>query len=95
MLGKKCFRAHGLLEKKFHPLLYKTKVCKSTIKNGRCAKFGILCEKAHKRSEAKFGILCEKAHKRSEVRKLVKIYVENWKLHYDISYRVQQCLTEV
>jgi len=51
-------------------------MCKSTLKNGRCAKYGIFCAKAHKSSE---------------VRNLVKIYGENWKLHYDVSWREQSC----
>lgn len=54
-------------------------MCKSTLKNGLCAKYGIFCAKAHKSSE---------------VRNLVKIFGENWKLHYDVSARQQssRCL---
>jgi len=70
--GDNCFRAHGWLEVIFHPLLYKTKLCKSTHENGVCRLYGIYCAKAHKRSE---------------MRNLAKIYGKNWKVHYDISKR--------
>jgi len=71
-LGDKCFRAHGQIEIIFHPLLYKTKLCQSSLENGVCAKFGVYCAKAHKRSE---------------LRNLVQIYGANWKVHYDMSKR--------
>jgi len=71
-LGEGCFRAHGWLEVIFHPLLYKTKLCKSTHENGVCRLYGIYCAKAHKRSE---------------MRNLAKIYGKNWKAHYDINHR--------
>jgi len=71
-LGDSCFRAHGWLEVIFHPLLYKTKLCKSTHEDGVCRLYGIYCAKAHKRSE---------------MRNLAKIYGKNWKAHYDISHR--------
>jgi len=71
-LGDSCFRAHGWLEVIFHPLLYKTKLCKSIHENGVCRLYGIYCAKAHKRSE---------------MRNLAKIYGKNWKAHYDISHR--------
>jgi len=71
-LGENCFRAHGWLEIIFHPLLYKTKLCKSTYENGVCKLYGIYCAKAHKRNE---------------MRNLAKIYGKNWKSHYDISQR--------
>jgi len=70
--GESCFRAHGWLEVIFHPLLYKTKLCKSTHENGACRLYGIYCAKAHKRSE---------------MRNLAKIYGKNWKAHYDTSQR--------
>jgi len=70
--GDNCFRAHGWLEVIFHPLLYKTKLCKSSHENGVCRLYGIYCAKAHKRSE---------------MRNLAKIYGKNWKVHYDISKR--------
>jgi len=70
--GESCFRAHGWLEIIFHPLLYKTKLCKSTHENGACRLYGIYCAKAHKRSE---------------MRNLAKIYGKNWKAHYDTSQR--------
>jgi len=70
--GESCFRAHGWLEIIFHPLLYKTKLCKSTHENGACRLYGIYCAKAHKRSE---------------MRNLAKIYGKNWKAHYDTSKR--------
>jgi len=70
--GDNCFRAHGWLEVIFHPLLYKTKLCKSTHENGACRLYGIYCAKAHKRSE---------------MRNLAKIYGKNWKVHYDTSKR--------
>jgi len=71
-LGESCFRAHGWLEVIFHPLLYKTKLCKSLHENGACRRYGIYCAKAHKRSE---------------MRNLAKIYGKNWKAHYETSHR--------
>jgi len=70
--GDSCFRSHGFLEVIFHPLLYKTKLCESTHKNGVCRKYGIYCAKAHKYTE---------------IRNLVKIYGEGWKHHYDTNGR--------
>jgi len=70
--GSNCYLAHGWLEVIFHPLLYKTKLCKSTHVNGVCRLYGIYCAKAHKRSE---------------MRNLAKIYGKDWKLHYDLSKR--------
>lgn len=70
--GDNCFRAHGWLEVIFHPLLYKTKLCKSTHEDGACRLYGIYCAKAHKRNE---------------MRNLAKIYGKNWKMHYEISKR--------
>jgi len=63
-LGNKCHLAHGWLEVIFHPLLYKTKMCNSSLKKGLCAKYGIFCAKAHNIKN---------------VRNLVNIYGENWK----------------
>jgi len=71
-LGESCPRSHGWLEIIFHPLLYKTKMCKSELKNGVCREYGVYCAKAHKPTE---------------IRNLVKIYGENWKKHYDFSLR--------
>jgi len=70
--GDKCLRSHGFLEKIFHPLLYKTKICKSSHKSGICAEYGDYC--AFARST-------------SEIRDLVEIYGEDWKQHYDLSDR--------
>merc|ERR1719285_1547867 len=70
--GERCLRSHGWLEIIFHPLLFKTKICKSKRKNGVCREYGVYCAKAHNLSE---------------VRNLVKIYGVNWKKHYDLSLR--------
>jgi len=67
-LGDSCTRSHGWLEMIYHPLLYKTKLCKSKRQNGVCIEYGFYCAKAHARSE---------------IRCLVDIYGENWKQHYD------------
>jgi len=67
-MGKECFLAHGWLEIIFHPLLFKTKLCESSLKNGVCRKYGIYCTKAHNENE---------------VRNLVKIYGKDWKRHYE------------
>jgi len=71
-LGESCPRSHGWLEQIFHPLLYKTKMCKSNQKNGICREYGVYCAKAHNPSD---------------IRNLVKIYGENWKRHYDLTLR--------
>jgi len=71
-LGKSCQRSHGWLERIFHPLLYRTKMCKSGLKNGVCREYGVYCAKAHKPTE---------------IRNLLKIYGEDWKKHYDLSLR--------
>jgi len=68
--GDSCQRSHGWLEVIFHPLLYKTKMCRSYYKNGACREYGVYCAKAHNPSE---------------IRNLVKIYGEDWKRHYDLS----------
>jgi len=73
-MGESCPRAHGWLEVIFHPLLYKTKMCKSNLENGACRQYGIYCAKAHNPTE---------------IRNLVKIYGENWKRHYDLSLRTK------
>jgi len=70
--GERCLRSHGWLEKIFHPLLYKTKICESSHKNGICSEYGAYCAFAKNQSE---------------VRSLVKIYGEGWKQHYDLSER--------
>jgi len=70
--GDSCHRSHGWLEIIFHPLLYKTKICKSNHKNGVCREYGVYCAKAHNPTE---------------IRNLVKIYGDNWKRHYDLSLR--------
>jgi len=70
--GDSCHRSHGWLEIIFHPLLFKTKICKSNHKNGVCREYGVYCAKAHNPTE---------------IRNLVKIYGENWKRHYDLSLR--------
>jgi len=67
-----CQRSHGWLEIIFHPLLYKTKMCKSNLKNGVCREYGVYCAKAHNPSD---------------IRNLVQIYGENWKRHYDLTLR--------
>jgi len=71
-LGEACPRSHGCLEIIYHPLLYKTKLCKSNRQNGTCTEYGVYCAKAHTRSE---------------IRSLVDIFGENWKRHYDLSNR--------
>jgi len=73
-MGESCPRAHGWLEVIFHPLLYKTKMCKSNLENGACRQYGIYCAKAHNPKE---------------IRNLVKIYGENWKRHYNLSLRTK------
>jgi len=75
-LGESCYLAHGWLEVIFHPLLYKTKLCKSPYKKGVCKKYGIFCAKAHKWSE---------------MRDLAKIFGEDWKRHYDTRFRDIVC----
>jgi len=60
------------LEIIFHPLLYKTKMCKSNLKNGVCREYGVYCAKAHNPSD---------------IRNLVQIYGEDWKRHYDLTLR--------
>jgi len=69
-IGKSCPRSHGWLEIIFHPLLYKTKMCRSYHKNGICQEYGMYCAKAHSPKD---------------IRNLVKIYGEDWKNHYDLS----------
>jgi len=70
--GENCPRSHGWLEVIYHPLLYKTKLCKSKRKNGICAEYGVYCAKAHSRVE---------------VRSLVNIFGVDWKRHYDLAGR--------
>jgi len=70
--GENCPRSHGWLEVIYHPLLYKTKLCKSWRKSGICSEYGRYCAKAHSRAD---------------VRSLVNIFGEDWKLHYDLSAR--------
>jgi len=70
--GEDCPRSHGWLEVIYHPLLYKTKLCKSDRKDGICTEYGQYCAKAHNRIE---------------VRSLVNLYGEDWKRHYDLSRR--------
>jgi len=65
-------RAHGWIEVIFHPLLYRTKMCKSDYKNGVCREYGLYCAKSHSPND---------------IRNLVEIYGENWKRHYDLSAR--------
>jgi len=72
-LGINCPRSHGWLEIIFHPLLYKTKLCKSLRKQGVCSEYGIYCAKAHTRAE---------------IRSLTGIYGVDWKRHYDLAGRV-------
>jgi len=72
--GDSCPRSHGWLEIIFHPLLYKTKLCKSRLQNGVCSEYGIYCAKAHARAE---------------IRSLVEIYGEKWKRHYVLSDRMK------
>jgi len=60
-MGDSCPRSHGWLEIIFHPLLYKTKLCKAPRRNGVCSEYGVYCAKAHMRSE---------------IRSLVEIYGE-------------------
>jgi len=71
-LGDMCLRSHGWLERIFHPLLYKTKICKSSHKNGICPEYGAYCAFAQNPGE---------------IRNLVEIYGESWKQHYDLSER--------
>jgi len=56
----------------YHPLLYKTKMCESYLKDGICHKYGLYCAKAHQQTE---------------IRNLVEIYGYTWKRHYDLSLR--------
>lgn len=72
--GENCPRSHGWLEVIFHPLLYKTKLCKAPRRNGVCSEYDVYCAKAHMRSE---------------IRSLVEIYGEKWKRHYDIEDRLR------
>jgi len=67
-MGKACYLAHGWLEIIYHPLLYKTKLCESTLKKEVCSQYGIFCTKAHNESER---------------RNLVTIYGKDWKRHYE------------
>jgi len=67
-MGNKCYLAHGWLEIIFHPLLFKTKLCESSLKNGMCRKYGMYCAKAHNKKE---------------VRNLISIYGKDWKRHYE------------
>jgi len=67
-MGNKCYLAHGWLEIIFHPLLFKTKLCESSLKNGMCRKYGMYCAKAHNEKE---------------VRNLISIYGKDWKRHYE------------
>jgi len=69
-IGESCPRSHGWLEIIYHPLLYKTKMCRSYNKNGICQEYGMYCAKAHSPKE---------------IRNLVKIYGEDWKNLYDLS----------
>jgi len=71
-LGESCLRSHGWLEIIFHPLLYRTKMCKSDLKNGVCREYGVYCAKAHNPTE---------------IRNLVNIYGVDWKKQYDLSLR--------
>jgi len=73
-MGKACHLAHGWLEVIYHPLLYKTKLCQSTLKKGVCSEYGIYCTKAHNENE---------------IRNLVKIYGKEWKRHYE-AYQIFQ-----
>jgi len=72
-MGINCPRSHGWLEIIYHPLLYKTKLCKSRIKQGLCSQYGVYCAKAHTRAE---------------IRNLNEIYGVDWKRHYDLAGRV-------
>jgi len=69
-IGESCPRAHGWLEVIFHPLLYKTKMCRSYFRKGVCHEYGVYCAKAHNPTE---------------IRNLVKMYGDGWKSHYDLS----------
>jgi len=68
-LGDSCVRAHGWMEINFHPLFYKTKMCRSYLKNGVCFECGVYCAKAHNPTE---------------ILNLVNIYGEDWKYHFDL-----------
>jgi len=70
--GESCLRSHGWLEIIFHPLLYKTKMCKSNLRNGICRGYGVYCAKAHNPVD---------------IRNLLDIYGWDWKRHYDLSLR--------
>lgn len=72
-LGDSCPRSHGWLEVIYHPLIYKTKLCKSKCKKGKCARYGLYCAKAHSRFE---------------VRNLVDIFGYDWSRYYDLSNRL-------
>jgi len=78
-MGVKCPRSHGWLEVIFHPLLYKTKLCKSRRKQGVCSEYGVYCAKAHSRAE---------------IRSLTGIYGVDWKRHYDLAGRVTEVRSE-
>jgi len=67
-MGNECHLAHGWLEIIYHPLLFKTKLCKSSSKKGVCRKYGFYCAKAHNENE---------------VRNLISIYGKDWKRHYE------------
>jgi len=70
--GQNCPLSHGWLEIIYHPLLYKTKLCKSQRHDGVCTEYGVYCAKAHSRCE---------------IRSLVYTFGEDWKRHYDLSTR--------
>jgi len=72
ILGESCLRSHGWLEIIFHPLLYKTKMCRSSLENGVCREYGVYCAKAHNPTD---------------IRNLVEIYGDSWKRHDDLSMR--------
>jgi len=72
-MGINCPRSHGWLEIIFHPLLYKTKLCKCRREQGVCSEYGVYCAKAHTSVE---------------IRSLTGIYGVDWKRHYDLTGRV-------
>jgi len=51
--GDACYLAHGWLEIIYHPLLFKTKLCESSLKEGVCSEYGIFCAKAHNQKEVR------------------------------------------
>jgi len=69
-MGERCTRAHGWTEIIFHPLRYKTKLCKSKHQNGVCSRYGIHCANAC----TPRGIRC-----------LDEIYGKNWKGYCEVS----------